>query len=62
MAVPPKQKTRRFKAVVPPQSQTLSTPGELPRGSHASWLHGLARTRSRFAQESRDGLDETEGT
>jgi eukaryotic-like serine/threonine-protein kinase len=31
MAVQPKQKTRRYHAVVPPQSQTLSTPGEIPR-------------------------------
>jgi serine/threonine protein kinase len=31
MAVQPKQKTRRFQAVVQPQSQTLSTPEELPR-------------------------------
>jgi eukaryotic-like serine/threonine-protein kinase len=31
MAVQPKQKTRRFPAVVQPQAQTLSTPRELPR-------------------------------
>jgi hypothetical protein len=31
MAVPPKQKTRRFQAVVQPQAQTLSIPGGLPR-------------------------------
>jgi eukaryotic-like serine/threonine-protein kinase len=31
MAVQPTQKTNRYHAVVPPQSQTLSTPEEIPR-------------------------------
>jgi eukaryotic-like serine/threonine-protein kinase len=31
MAMQPKQKTRRYHAVLPPQSQTINTTGEIPR-------------------------------